>query len=159
MARRGGKRETWATAHGTVGANAPGIKILVSAVLPAVVFVGLLLALLLPRRGGPPARTELKLVASSLWTLDHLCLAMGSVLREWPELREIRVDMRDLLVLDEASIASMKHAVQTTRARHVRLLFDGYDARMAASLLGGGLGTAHLGAPRQAPLTRSETVH
>jgi hypothetical protein len=123
------------------------------------VFVGLLLALLLPRRLEPRARTELKLIASSLWTLDHLCLAMSSVLREWPELREIRVDMRDLLVLDEGSIASMKHAVQTARACQVRLLFDGYDARMAASLLGGGFDAAHLGAPRPALLAKSETLH
>jgi hypothetical protein len=84
---------------------------------------------------------------------------MSSVLREWPELREIRVEMRGLLVLDEASIASMKHALQTTRASQVRLVFDGYDARMAASLLRGGVSAAHLGAPRQTPPATSHTVH
>jgi hypothetical protein len=148
-----------AATRGTVGAVGPGIGILVRAVLPAFVFVGLLLTLLLPRRAEPRARTELKLIASNLWTLDHLCLAMSSVLREWPELQEIRVDMRDLLVVDEASISSMKHALQTTRASQVRLLFDGYDARMAASLLGGGIAAAHLGAPRRTPLATSETLH
>jgi hypothetical protein len=84
---------------------------------------------------------------------------MSSVLREWPELREIRVDMRGLLVLDEASIASMKRAVQTTRACGVRLFFDGYDGPMAAFLLGRGVGAEHLGAPRQAGLIAAETLH
>jgi len=135
------------------------IRPLVGAVLPAVVFVGLLLGLLLSRRVAPLARTELKLVASSLWTLDHLCLAMSSVLREWPELREIRVDLQGLRVLDEASVASMKRAIQTTRASGVRLYLDGYDAPMEAFLRAGGVAAEHFGAPRRVALLASKALH
>jgi hypothetical protein len=47
------------------------------------------------------------LVASDLWSLDRPCSAMPSVIREWPELKEIRVELGAMTELDEASAASV----------------------------------------------------
>jgi len=75
---------------------------------------------------------------------------MARVLREWPDLKEVRFDVSALTVLDEASLASLKRAIETTSAAGIQLRVDGYDVRMARFLMGRGIGAQHLGAPRRA---------
>ena len=104
-------------------------------------------------------RTELELVASSLWTLDHLCIALASILRDWPELREVRIDLSGLSTLDEASVASLSRAIDTTTAASVALWFDGCDARMASFLLARGVEVRRLGSLRGASSESAETLH
>jgi hypothetical protein len=127
---------------------------LIAVVLPAAVLVGLLLVLCLPGRAAGRARTAFKLAPSSLWALDHVCLSMQSLLREWPELAEVRVDLTSLSTLDEASIASVKRAIETTVAAGVRLRFDGCDGHMAGFLLLRGVRGEHLGPLRGARVER-----
>ena len=104
-------------------------------------------------------RTKLKLVASSLWTLDQLCLALAAVLRDWPELREIRVDVSGLQTLDETSVASVTRAIDTTTAAGAELWFDGCDSRMASFLLARGVEVRRLGSLRAASSESAETLH
>jgi hypothetical protein len=99
------------------------------------------------------------LVASSLWSLDHLCSAMPSVIREWPELREIRVAMGAMTLLDEASAASVISAIRIAARAGVEIRLDGCDARMAEFLLARGVDTQHLGTRREATADSSETLH
>lgn len=132
--------------HGTHSARAR--QPVLGAVLPAAMLVGLFIALLLPRRGRRVPRTSMRLVASSLWSLDHLCSAMPAVIREWPELREIRVELGALSELDETSVASITCAIATTASAGVAIGFDGCDARMAAFLLARGVEIQRLGSLR-----------
>jgi hypothetical protein len=129
------------------------------AVLPAAMLLALLVVLLFPRRGQRAPRTSMRLVASSLWSLDHLCAAMPSLLREWPELREIRVELGSLRELDEASAASMICAIGTVASAGVEIRIDGCDARMAEFLLARGVDRQHLGSLRNTQINASETVH
>jgi hypothetical protein len=101
----------------------------------------------------------MRLVASSLWSLDHLCSALPSVVREWPELREIRVELGELSELDEASAASVTRAIGTTARAGVELRFDGCDARMAAFLVASGVELRHLGSLRGSLTPPAETLH
>lgn len=91
--------------------------------------------------------------------LDHLCIAVGRVLREWPALKEVRFDVSALAVLDEASLASLQRAINTTSAAGIRLRVDGYDTRMAHFLLAGGISAEHLGATRDAYVGPARTLH
>jgi hypothetical protein len=91
--------------------------------------------------------------------LDHLCVAVGPVLREWPELKEVRFDVSALAVLDEASLASLQRAIKTTAAAGIRLRVDGYDTRMAHFLVAGGISARHLGAARDAYVGPARTLH
>lgn len=128
-------------------------------VVPAAMLVALLIALLFPRRGRRTPRTSIRLVASSLWSLDHLCAAMPAVIREWPELREIRVELGALSELDEASAASVTGAITTAASAEVAIWLDGCDARMAAFLLARGVEMQHFGSLRDAHGKSSETLH
>ena len=131
----------------------------IGVVLPAAMLVGLLLVLFLPERAPRRARTAFKLGTSSLWALDHVCLSMQSLLREWPELAEVRVDLTALRTLDEASVASVKRAIATTVAAGVRLRFDGCDAHMARFLMVHGVGDEHLGPRRGVLVSALKTLH
>jgi len=84
---------------------------------------------------------------------------MTRVLREWPDLKEVRFDVRALAVLDEASLASLERAIETTSAAGIQLRVDGYDARMARFLVGRGISVQHLGAPRGAYVEPTRTLH
>jgi hypothetical protein len=139
--------------------GAPRAARTVLVILPAAMILGLLIASLVRRRERRPPRTGFKLVASSLWTLDHLCLSMGTVLREWPELREIRVDVGALSALDHASTASVRCAIDAAAAAGVDLCFDGCNASMASFLLSSGVEVKCLGARRDASTKSSETLH
>lgn len=118
----------------------------------------LLLALFLPGPRQRPRRPILKLVASSLWTLEHLCTAMASVMREWPELEEIRIDLGALSMLDEACVAPLSCATQAAATAGVELWLDGCDARMAAFLRARGV-RLRLGSLRGTPDDWLETRH
>jgi hypothetical protein len=129
-----------------------------------VIAVSLLLALvpiawIVLRRPLTPRGTELQVAATSLWMLDHFCISLGAVLREWPELREIRLSLAQLTQLDEASIASLKRAIQTAHQARVRFCVDGYDASMARQALRGGIDAEHLGVPRALAPTFSQWIH
>jgi hypothetical protein len=121
--------------------------------------VGLLIALWFPRPGRRAPRSSMRLVASSLWSLDHLCAAMPSIVREWPELREIRVELGALSELDEASAASVTCAITTTASTGVVIRLDGCNARMAAFLLARGVEMQHLGSVRDTRSEPFETLH
>jgi hypothetical protein len=95
----------------------------------------------------------------NLWTFDHLCVAMARVLREWPDLKEVRLDVNALSVLDERSLASLERAIGTTSAAGIQLRVDGYDVRMARLLLGRGIDIQHLGTPRAAYIGPTTTLH
>jgi hypothetical protein len=84
---------------------------------------------------------------------------MGVVLREWPELRGIRVDLTALSELDEASVASVRRAIETTTAAGVKLWFDGCDARLASLFIANGVDVKHLGSRREAWRESPETLH
>lgn len=84
---------------------------------------------------------------------------MGRVLREWPELKEVRVEVTALAVLDEASVASLTRAIETTSAAGVQFRIDGCDARMARFLVSRGIGVEHLGVLRQAYAGPPRTLH
>jgi hypothetical protein len=84
---------------------------------------------------------------------------MPSVVREWPELRVIRVDLGALSGLDDTSVASIRYAIRTTASAGMVLCFDGCDGPTAALLLSGGIGPEHLGTPRDATAKSAETLH
>lgn len=128
-------------------------------VLPALGVVGLLLTLVLPRRIPTRHRASLTLVATSLWLLDHVCLSMRTILRESPDLREVRVDVTALPVLDEASIVTLKRAIEDASAARVRLRVDGWDASMKRLLLAHAVSADHLGQPRQDLSEGASTLH
>ena len=126
----------------------------------AVVLLALLPgAWLLLRRARRRPRTHLQVAASSLWTLDHICISLGVVLREWPELREIRLSVAQLSKLDDASIASLQSAIQTAARARVRFRLEGYDVSMARLALASGIDAQHLGAPRAAATRPRATLH
>jgi hypothetical protein len=131
-----------------------------SIVLPAVALMGFFLVVFLPRRSRTRrSHTGPTFVASNLWTFDYLCVAMTRVLREWPDLKEVRFDISALAVLDEASLASLERVIETTSAAGIQLRVDGYDARMARFLVGRGISLQHLGAPRSACAGLTRTLH
>jgi hypothetical protein len=129
------------------------------AVLPTIFLVGCLLVAFLSRPKTRPTPRRLTFVASNLWILDHLCLAVGRILHEWPELEEARFDIGALAVLDEASLASLARASATAAAAGIRLRVDGYDARMASLMLSRGMSAEHLGAPRNPGPEPARTIH
>ena len=132
---------------------------MLGAALPAAMLVGLLIALLFSWRGRGSPRTSITLVASSLWSLDQLCSAMPSVIREWPELKAIRVELSALSLLDEASAASVTCAIGSAASAGVEIWFDGCDSRMAAFLLARGVEMRRLGSLRDAHIESVETLH
>ena len=93
-------------------------------------------------------RTRLLVTTSSVWILDHFCASLSALLREWPELKEVRVSIESLVMLDDASIASLKGAITTASKARVRFRVDGYDVGMARLAMTGGIDAEHLGAPR-----------
>lgn len=84
---------------------------------------------------------------------------MARVLREWPDLKEVRFDVSALAVLDEASLASLERAIETTFAAGIQLRVDGYDVPMARFLMGRGISAQHLGAPRATYVGPTRTLH
>jgi hypothetical protein len=129
------------------------------AILAVAMLVGLLIALLSPSRGPRSTRTSMRFVVSSPWSLDRLCLAMRSVIREWPEVKEIRVDLGSLSQLDEACAASVVCAVRVTAGAGVEIRLDGCDAHMAAFLLARGVELQFFGSLRATSSDPSETLH
>jgi hypothetical protein len=126
----------------------------------AIALLGLLpLAWLFLRRPKSPPRTRLLGTASSLWMLDHFCVSLSAVLREWPELKEVRLSIESLATLDEASIASLKGAITTASKARVRFRVDGYDIGMARLVMAGGIAVEHLGAPRAATTYPKDMLH
>jgi hypothetical protein len=130
-----------------------------SAVIPAILLIGCLLFAFVSRSQSRRAQTRLTFVASNLWMLDHLCLAVGRVVHEWPELEEARFEIGALAVLDEASLASLARAIDTATAAGIRLRVDGYDARMSSLMLSRGMKAEHLGAPRNSEPEPARTLH
>ena len=84
---------------------------------------------------------------------------MGRVLHEWPELKEVRFDLSALAVLDQASVASLQRAIDTTLAAGILLRVERYDARMARLMVARGIGVEHLGAPREPDVVPARTLH
>jgi hypothetical protein len=101
---------------------------IVELALVTLSFVGWLVVV----RGRRPApRTKLNAAPSTPWMLDHFCVSLRSVLREWPELQEIRLNVEAFTSFDDATIASLKGAIATATDARVRLQLDGYDVAMA----------------------------
>ena len=117
------------------------------------------LAWFILRRPKTPPRTQLLFAASSLWMVDHFCVSLGAVLREWPELKEVRVSVASLAALDDASIASLKRAIETGSSARVQFRLDGYDVAMARLLIARGISAEHLGAPRSASSYTRQMLH
>src|SRR5207244_2379302 len=97
----------------------------------------------------PAPRTKLNATASTLWMLDHFCVSLRSVLREWPELQEVRLNVEALTSFDDATIASLKGAIATATDARVRLQLDGYDVAMAHRARLHGIDAKYFGNPRR----------
>ncbi|HXK18934.1 MAG TPA: hypothetical protein VNG33_14080 [Polyangiaceae bacterium] len=106
-----------------------------------------------------PPRAQMRVAASSLWMLDHFCISLGTVMREWPELEEVRLNLEALNTLDNASIASLKGALEATAKARVRFRLDGYTAGMARLAIASGIDSKHLGSPRPAPSYPRQLLH
>lgn len=115
--------------------------------------------LLVWRRPRTPSRTQLRVAASSLWMLDHICVSLGGLLREWPELREIRLSVAHLTTLDTASVASLKGAISTAARARVRFRLDDYDPSIARQVMASGIDAEHLGAPRVKAASTGPLLH
>jgi len=117
------------------------------------------LAWFILRRPRSPALTELQLVASSLWMVDHFCISLRTVMREWPELEEVRLSVASLSALDLASIASLKGAIKTSSRVGVQFRLDGYDLAMVRLLIANGISAEHLGSPRSTSPDLRQSLH
>lgn len=115
--------------------------------------------LLVTRTRDAAPRKKLSAVASSPWMLDHFCVSLGLVLREWPELREVRLDVEALAAFDDASIASLKAAIATAGSARVRFRIDGYSVNMACLALLQGIDARHFGRPRATSASAAPTLH
>jgi len=115
--------------------------------------------LLFRRRRRLAQRTDMRIVAVNLSMLDHICVSLGTILREWPELREIRLDVAALPRFDEAAIASLQGAIATAKAADVELRIDGCTAAMSRMALGCGIPMPHLGEPRPGAMQAPATLH
>jgi len=91
--------------------------------------------------------------------LDHFCVSLGTLVREWPELREVRVGLEALDALDDASIASLMGAIQVASSAQVAFCVDGYSVGMARLAMAGGIDAKHLGTPRPASAYPRELLH
>lgn len=114
-----------------------------------VAILGVFVLLSVSRPAEP--RRRLDLVAESLWTLDTICRSLDTLLDEWPELREVRIDLAALPLLDEASALSVERALRTAAMTGVRLQLDGYDERMLHLLMRRGIRPQHFGNRRLRP--------
>ena len=123
----------------------------------SVVAILIVAWLLIARTRQPAPRKVLSAVASSPWMLDHLCVSLGLVLREWPELREVRLDVEALPAFDDASIASLKGAIATAGSARIRFLIDGYSVNMVCLALLQGIDARYFGRPRGS--SASPTLH
>jgi len=117
------------------------------------------LAWFILRRPRSPPRTELQLVASSLWMVDHFCISLRTVVSEWPELEEVRLSVASLSALDVASIASLKGAIKTSSSARIRFRLDGYDVAMVRLLIASGISAEHLGSPRSTSPDLRRSLH
>ena len=117
------------------------------------------LAWFILRRPRSPPRTQLLLAASSLWMVDHFCISLRLVMREWPELKEVRLSVASLAALDAASIASLKGAIETSSSAKVRFRIDGYDVTMVRLLIASGISAEHFGSPRSASTYPRHLLH
>jgi hypothetical protein len=117
------------------------------------------LAWFLLRARTPPPRTRLRLVASNLGMLDHLCISMGGLLREWPELEQVCLSVDALSTLDDASIECMKAAIHVATRARVDFRLDGYNVGMARLAIARGVEARYLGMPRPPSARAQELLH
>lgn len=102
-------------------------------------------------RGGRsrmPTRTRLDLTVPTLWVLDHICVSLGGLLREWPELCEVRLSVAPLATIDAASMDLLKGAIRIASTARVRFRLDDYNVSMARLAIANGIGREHLGRQR-----------
>ena len=82
---------------------------------------------------------RLRVVPSSVWAIGQLVVSLPDLIRQWPELLELRVDLRLVSVLDEPGIASLRDVVTVASNAGLRLGLDGCSAAVARALLAHGV--------------------
>ena len=78
-------------------------------------------------------QARLRVVPSSPWAISQLALSLPTLISQWPELREVRIDLRLVGPLDEASVASLKDMVMKASGAGVRIGVDGCSPITTAS--------------------------
>lgn len=92
--------------------------------------MGRLRALPLPAR----RHARLRVVPSSVWAIAQLVASLPDLIRQWPELLELRIDLRLVSMLDESGIAALKEAVEVASNAGIRIGLDGCSAAVARAL-------------------------
>jgi hypothetical protein len=86
-----------------------------------------------------PRQVRLRVVPSSPWAISQLALSLPTLIEQWPELREVRIDLRLVGALDETSVASLKDMVTKASVAGIRFGVDGCSPVNTASLLALGM--------------------
>ena len=99
------------------------------------------LALTVTPRDAPalPSSSELRFTAPNLWALDAFCASLGQLENAMPDVRVVRIDLRNVPSVDASSLAAVHSAVSRLRGHGVALSIRGCAPLVAAELLRSGL--------------------
>jgi hypothetical protein len=92
-----------------------------------------------PASPGPTPSSELRFTAPNLWALDAFCASLGQLENAMPELRVVRIDLRNVPAVDASSLAAVHSAVVRLKGHGVALSIRGCAPLVAAELLRSGL--------------------
>ncbi len=90
-------------------------------------------------RQPPPRQARLRVVPSSCWAIRQLALSLPVLIQQWPELREVRVDLRLVTAIDDMGIAALKQVIALGSTAGVGVAVEACSPDTAASLLAGGV--------------------
>jgi hypothetical protein len=76
-------------------------------------------------------RTHLALVPHDLWIFDKYCRALDEMLRAWPELEEVTINLGAVNALDDAAMTSLRWAITVATTAGVDLRLEGYNSATA----------------------------
>jgi hypothetical protein len=97
------------------------------------------------------ATARLRVVPTGLAALVQLDRSLNGLIRRWPELQEVRIDLTALDALGDEAIAALKRAIATISDSGVRVMLEGYSLRMLQALVSHGVSAEHLGNLRRLP--------
>ena len=90
-----------------------------------------------------PAR--LRLVPSSLWAVRQLRASVPALIRQWPGLVEVRINLSLIDNLDQPSALNLKEVVAIASRATISIALDGCSAAAEQLLLSNGVDASCIG--------------
>lgn len=95
--------------------------------------------------GRPLEPARLRLVPSSLWALWQLRASVPALIRQWPALVEVRINLGLIDTLDERGAVNLTEVITMASAARVSVALDGCSNAVSQLLLDNGVDASCIG--------------